>query len=264
MDPTLIDEIRYWLCLTLARDRNDRFLGEVEKISRDADRYFLKGFYFRKIGKAKIAIDNLEKALKTRLSFAQAERELAEAYCSIDDYKSAFDLAEKSYKNDPTNEHQIQCYLKCMIHVHGKSKRDDIYNLINQLKKCHGEKAQEMHLTSLAMYYANIETDQQMALQYANSAINNYPMSMYSYLTKLEILCRQPEMHLLEKTLKEISLKFKTGHDIYLKFPYIAANITHLALSHQIRLAEEKLRQCQNNFPKYMIENLQKRIDFYK
>lgn len=264
LDPALIDEIRYWLCLTLARDRNARFLGEVEKVRRDADRYFLKGFYFRKIGKAQLAVEQLTKALRSRTSFAQAERELAEAYCAIGDYKSAYELAEKSYKIDPTSEHHIQCYLKCMIHVHGRNKKEEIISLIDQLRECHGDKAQEMHLTSLAMYYSNIETDQQMALQYADSAISNYPMSMYSYLTKLEILCKLPERQLLESTLKEIESKFKKGNDIYLKFPYIAANITYLALTHQIRSAEEKLAQCKNNFAKHMIDNLQKRIDFYK
>lgn len=265
LDPTLTDEIRYWLCLTLARDRNNRCLHEVELIRRDADKYFLKGFYFRKIGRSDKAIEQFKKALDCRYSFAQAERELAQAYCSIDRFDLAYNLAKKGYEENPTSEHQIQCFVKCMIHEDGEKKKDEIYHLIECLKKCHGDTAQEMYLTSLAIYYVNIEDDFDLGLKYADSAISAYPDSMYSYLTKLEILSKKSDKDMIERTLLQVDQKFKESHEIRQNYPYYAAKVLLFAMQHKTNLAEDYLQKNRKkSYPDRMIESLQKRIDFYK
>ena len=58
MDPHMIREIRYFLCSSLARMKDDRFKKEVQSI-KGAEHNFLFGFYYRHVGRDEEAADRL-------------------------------------------------------------------------------------------------------------------------------------------------------------------------------------------------------------
>lgn len=63
IDKRIVREIRYWQCLSLARLRSDRFLGEVRRID-GPDHNFLMGFYYRLKGQNEKAIERLNEVLR--------------------------------------------------------------------------------------------------------------------------------------------------------------------------------------------------------
>ena len=71
-----IREFKYWLCLSLARTSDTRFMQEVEYFENSADYYFLKGFYYRIAHKLEEAEDCLIEALAYSPNHQRSKREL--------------------------------------------------------------------------------------------------------------------------------------------------------------------------------------------
>jgi tetratricopeptide (TPR) repeat protein len=114
LDANIEREIRYWLCLSLARIQDRRFLEEVQKIP-SPDHNYLLGFYYRLQGRNAEAMERLQDALNEYPNFYRAKRELVQVYLNIEDYDSAFELAKDNYEHDKNNPYQIQGFLRCLL-----------------------------------------------------------------------------------------------------------------------------------------------------
>lgn len=214
IDKRILREIMYWLCLALARTRNDRFLKDVQKID-GPDHNFLLGFYYRLKGQNEKAIERLNEVLRYSPYFYRAKRELVQVYLNIDDYESAYQLAKENYENDRSNPYYAQSYFRCLVKLR-KDNRDnpEIEKVLNALAKIRSDKAQEMHFTAKAQYEAFVKSNREEALGQIDLAIETYPDNIHPKLTKIDICIKFREKELLEKLIKEL----ETNHiqsDIY-------------------------------------------------
>lgn len=222
LDKRIVKEIRYWLCLSLARRRDKRILEEVQKID-GADHNFLLGFYYRIVGRHEDAVHMFNKVLEDAPKFFRAKRELVQVYLNTEQYEEAFVLAKENYYLDKNNPYNLQSYFRCLIKLDGPKKKIELKSLLTDLKNNPHEKASEMFMTAEAQFYAFAENNDAKALQIADDAIASFPKKIYPYLTKLELLRRSNNISELDKTIKDIEIKFDSESDILNKLPYLSA-----------------------------------------
>lgn len=265
LDARIIAEIRWWQCMSMARKGHSEFLSEVQYFS-GSDYNFLMGFYYRLKGFNVEAINQLEKALRERSNFNQAQRELVQAYINTERYDDASDYAEECYMREPTNPYFIQSYLSCLIHLDGNKNRSLIEQLLSELKERKGEKAAEMYLTSNAYYCAFVKQDINEALDYVQAAINKYPNNKYPYLAQLEIMEKfNIPLPQLQVAVDNIERNFEDKHDIYSRVQFICAKCVVLARSKSRYSAliymQEKMKS--SRFSSRVIEDIKRKVEIY-
>jgi tetratricopeptide (TPR) repeat protein len=201
--------IRYWLCLSLARIRNNRFLKEVQEI-KGSDHNFLMGFFYRRMGRYDLAIEKLTAALNSRPNFYQAKRELLQVYLNMDDYENAYKLARGNYEFDKKNPFHIQGYLKCLIRDRSSDHSKEIEELLQDISIVMSDRAKEMFLCSKAQYYFYYKNDTAQAISTIDEAINDFPDSIYPKLNKLDFCERLKDgeemaniLNLMDKNKKQ-------------------------------------------------------------
>lgn len=261
MDKRIVKEIRYWLCLSLARRRDKRILQEVQNIA-GPDHNFILGFYYRIIGKHDDAINKLNEVLSIAPTYYRAKRELVQVYLNTEQYDEAINLAKENYQLDKNNVYSLQSYFRCLIKLEGTKSKIELSNLLCNLEKNPHHKAREMHLTSKAEYLAYIENNDIKAIQTVEEAILTFPKNIYTYLTKLELLRKTNNIHELNETIKEIETKFDSESDIYDKLLYISSKCILLAKTGQkiqaLNILEKKVLP---NFSKSIYNKLLADID---
>lgn len=261
LDKRIIKEIRYWLCLSLARRRDRRILEEVQKID-GADHNFLLGFYFRIVGRHEDAIHRFNKVLEEAPNFYRAKRELVQVYLNTEQYDEAFALARENYYMDKNNPYNLQSYFRCLIKLEGPKQKNELKNLLQDLEKNPHEKAHEMFMTAQAQYYALVENNDFKALKIADDAIAAFPKNIYPCLTKLELLRRSNNISELEKTIKDIETKYDPESDIFSKLPYLSAKCVLYGKTGQKEQALKILnKEIRNNFSQNIYNNLLTEID---
>lgn len=261
LDKRIIKEIRYWLCLSLARRRDRRILEEVQKID-GADHNFLLGFYFRIVGRHDDAIQRFNKVLEEAPNFYRAKRELVQVYLNTEQYDEAFTLARENYFMDKNNPYNLQSYFRCLIKLEGPKQKNELKNLLQDLEKNPHEKAHEMFMTAQAQYHAFVENNDIKALKVADDAIAAFPKNIYPCLTKLEILRRSNNVSELEKTIKDIEAKYDPESDIFGKLPYLSAKCILYGKTGQKEQALRILnKEIRNNFSQTIYNNLLTEID---
>jgi tetratricopeptide (TPR) repeat protein len=261
LDKRIIKEIRYWLCLSLARRRDRRILEEVQKID-GADHNFLLGFYFRIVGRHEDAIHRFNKVLEEAPNFYRAKRELVQVYLNTEQYSEAFTLARENYYMDKNNPYNLQSYFRCLIKLEGPKQKNELKNLLQDLEKNQHEKAHEMFMTAQAQYYAFVDNNDFKALKVADDAIAAFPKNIYPCLTKLELLRRTNNISDLEKTIKDIETKYDPESDIFSKLPYLSAKCILYAKTGQKEQALKILnKEICNNFSENIYKNLLAEID---
>jgi hypothetical protein len=228
LDQRIVKELRYWLCLSLARRRDKRLLEEVQKVG-GPDHHFLLGFYYRIVGRNEDAIHKFNETLRQSPRFYRAKRELVQVYLNTEQYGEAIDLAKENYYIDKNNPYNLQSYFRCVIKLEGSKKKNLLKELLIGLEKSPNEKAHEMFQTAQAQYYAFIDNNDEKAIDVSNDAIASFPQNIYPYLTKLEILRRSNDIKEFERTLEEIENNFESESDIYHKLPYLSCKCIYLA-----------------------------------
>ena len=114
LETTVAADIRYYLCLSLARKRDKRLLEEVQAI-HGPERDFLLGFYYRLQGRAQAAIDRLTKCIDDPAVSARAKRELVQVYLSLEDFEAAASLAQANYEENRRNPYHVHAYFESLV-----------------------------------------------------------------------------------------------------------------------------------------------------
>jgi hypothetical protein len=259
IDERIKREIRYWLCLSLARIRSDRFLKEVQRID-GPDKNFLLGFYYRLKGQNEKAIERLNDVIKQSPNFYRAKRELVQVFLNINDYESAITLAKENYENDRANPYYIQSYYRCLVKLrHDKDDIVEIEKVLTNLSRIKSDKAQEMYLTAKAQYEAFINNDKEEALGQIDSAIEKYPDNIHPKLLKIDICLRFKEINLLEKLVFELEGNHKQS-DVYSSI-ILSGKIKLLVLKNKHKEANELIEtRLRFQMPEYAIEKLRLEI----
>jgi tetratricopeptide (TPR) repeat protein len=250
LDRKIIKEIRYWLCLSLARLRDRRVLEEVQKID-GADHDFLLGFYYRIVGRYDEAIERFNKVLERVPTFHRAKRELVQVYLNTEQYLDALDLARESYHADKNNLYYLQSYFRCLIKIDPEKYKNDLHDLLEALEKSNHEKAKEMYMSAKTQYIAVVENNFLKALNCANDTISAFQTNIYPYLNKLDIILRFENYEKLKEAINEIETNFEKDRDyIFNRLQYLASKTLLLAKEGNYEQAEILLeREIKPNFP---------------
>lgn len=257
LDDMVVKHIRYYLCLSLARLRNVRFLKEVQYIS-GPEHNFLMGFYYRFIGKNKDALLRLHEALSDRPDFPRAQRELVQVLLNIEDFESAYELAKENYEKNKNNPFHIQAYFRCVIYKKDLPNQDTVMNeLLTNLSRINSDQAREMYFRSKAQYYAYCLNNKEEALYWIERAIKEFPELPYPYFTKFEI-CEKfgnlQDMEIVLEQLNKIISKNSYHYNSLIKNKAIFN-----AYKKNENLTFTLLKQLRG-FPEEALENLRERL----
>ena len=205
IEEKLLFEIRYFLCMALAKRRDRRMLAEVQNIS-GADHEFLLGFYYRMTGNYERALEKLEHALAMRKNFSKAKREKVQVLINLERFEDALSVAKENYENDRTNPYHIHAYFLCLI----KSDDPDSYKsilqeLIDNLDKTTSDFGVELKGRCRALYEAYVNRDSEMAFAIIDKTVEESVVPIYALQDKFDICEKLHELEEMEKVIEEIS-----------------------------------------------------------
>jgi len=210
MDSGMNREIRYWLCLALARQKEARFENEVNYID-GADFDFLYGFYYRRKRDFDKAIASFRKALDKSPNFNRAKRELVNVLLSKGQYTEALEVAKQNYNKGKTNAFHIQAYFICLIRkpTLNPTELNTLKYLRDSIKKTNDRKAEELYSTMMGEYEYYINKDVSTAIQVLTDSLKNSQFKYYPFKALYELYIKQGQYPAAE------SLKAKYDKDHY-------------------------------------------------
>ncbi|RHE79380.1 hypothetical protein DW714_09435, partial [Streptococcus anginosus] len=179
LDNYIRDEIRFFLCSSLARLKDERFKVEVQNIS-GYKHNFLFGFYYRQIGRFGDAIDRFNKVLEENRTYSQAKRELVLLYNKIGEYDKAYLMAKDNYENNRNNPYHIHAYFQSVLYQREEilpkvEKKRILESLLNDFEKIDSPSARNMFLISKAKYKMEIEVDYKEVQSILDQACLEFP-----------------------------------------------------------------------------------------
>ncbi|EFL53124.1 conserved hypothetical protein [Solidesulfovibrio fructosivorans JJ]] len=204
IEKNIVDKIRYYLCLSLARTRNTKCLSEVQKLS-EPEHSFIKGFYYRHMRRYADAISCFEKVLEINSRFLPAKNELVGALISLEEFDQALILATQVYQAEKTNPFYIQAYFNCLVHQDRADAIDaEIQELFKAMDNVALEKAKEMNASMHALYQAFYLKDKAASLDIINDTISQHPESTYPLINKFRICNFFDDILCMEETLTQL------------------------------------------------------------
>ena len=254
IDEDLLKEIRYYLCLSLARERDNRFLREVQEI-HGPEHHFLFGFFYRLTGQFNKSLDSLRNSLSERKNFQRAKRELVQVYLLIEEYDRAKELARQNYEADRLNPYHVQAYFNCLINGQWSSTEKEVMqDLIKRLNAIDTETSKEMYFNALAKFTAICEDNEELALNYIDSSISLYKNRIYPLLTKFDIckhFSRLDDMKSVIADLEKI-----TNNESYFRPTTIKNKAIYFAINDQVEEAYDLIETKLNNYPEQSKQKL--------
>lgn len=198
LDKNIAHDIRYYLCLALAKQKNKRLLTEVQKIQGD-EHSFLLGFYYRMIGRHSDAIDNLKKIINAPYVEARAKRELVQVYVYLEEYDIALDYAKNNFVENKSNPFHIQAYFNCLINSENAiENRELLEKLITNLESIGSTQSIEMSKTASALFTDRILHNPAKAFDIITDAIDSFPYNIYPILTYCDIALKRSNIEKLQ------------------------------------------------------------------
>lgn len=259
LDHIIRQDIRYFLCLSLARQRNkERFLQEVHKI-KGSEHNFLMGFYYRLQSRPQDAIPRLQEALKEQRTRSRARRELVQVYIDIENYQEALTLAKENYENNTTNPFHIQAYFNCLINSSKiNSNEQTLEQLLTDLDRVNSEKAKEMFMTAKAQFLAFFKSDQQGALNLINDTISQFQDIIYPKLTKFDICSHFKDIDGMNESI--LMLKKEIDNKSYFYKSLIRSECIFMAQSGKLPEALQRVDTKLKNYSDQYKDKLKQKL----
>lgn len=186
LEPQLAQDVRYYLCLALARLRDRRVLQEVQFITGD-EHHFILGYYYRLIGRHKDALERLQKVINAPFVEARAKREIVEVLLQTEQYDEARDLSARNYNENRTNQFHIQAYFRALVLGSNPERhRAELHRLCAELDAVNSERSRQMAMIGRAQILARCDHDSR-ALELIDDAIATFPTIVYPVLAKFDI-----------------------------------------------------------------------------
>ena len=263
-DDRMIFEIRYLLCLALAKlskqnieDSKLRFNEEVHNID-GPDHDFLYGFYYRQIGKYDKALERLNSSLIKRSNFSKAKREKVQVLIAMQDFPSALELARLNYENYKNNPYHIQAYFTCLIKSDEPNKNKILLELIDSMKLIKNKVSEEMTPRLQAQYFAFIGNDYDSAIESIDEAIHINPDIQYATFIKFDIAEKFGDIEMM----KSIISRFENS-DLKSKYynNYIYMNSLLISKIQSIEEAKKYFKDNISNYTEQAKERFLNRLD---
>lgn len=160
LDKDLVREFKYWLCLSLAREKDSRFEVEVQNIE-GADYNYLYGFYFRIKKQLDKAESYLRRALNKNANFQRAKRELVNVLLLKSNFNDALSMAKSNFENQKLNAFHIQAYFISITRKRYLSREDKevIDELLKNIDRSYDFRAKEIASVMKGEYYYYVKND---------------------------------------------------------------------------------------------------------
>lgn len=259
--PELRRTLYIYLCQSLAREHKDEFFTYVnDSVLSNVDKLYLKGFYYRIDNKPKDAIEMLNRAMELDGTRAQIRRELVNAYIIAEDYESALKYSRINYDQDPLNPYHAQSYFRCIINSpNAQESQEEMLRILDNIEKNHSPKAQQMHATMKAQYYADIEHEYRDAIGILDRAmVDADDATIYLLMSKFDIAFKNGDLSIAEKSYQELDVKIQEHK--YFKNALIIrhARLMKLQRKSAKSICDELLKL--SNFPEIAIERLKQQL----
>jgi len=204
LDKKVVQDVRYYLCLSLARQKDKRVLREAQFI-QGPEHNFVLGYYYRVCGRHSDAINQLSRLVDIPYIASRAKRELVQVYLYIEEFDKALTMARENYEANRGNQYPTQSYLQCLLNSEDPiSHKDKIKPLIGELESIRSSQSQEMALIAKGLYEARINSNKGNAFNCINDAIALNEASPYPYLAKFDIALRFGESDVMKETLEHL------------------------------------------------------------
>lgn len=210
LEAGVLQDIRYYLCLALAKKKEERVLSEVQNIKGD-EHNFILGYYYRVCGRFKDALDQFEKIINANYVGARAKREIVQVYVQLEEYEKALAYAKNNYHENRGNQFHTQAYFNCLINSENPEKNhEELARLIDDLQEIDSEQSNEMAQIAEALYLAKVSHNQPAAVDKIRDCVTRYPENHYPLLTMCDIAIKYVDKDLLQEgfgKLEQISRK---------------------------------------------------------
>lgn len=182
-----IRDIRYYLCLSLAKKKDTRLLQEVQYIDGDEHK-FLLGFYYRHCGRYSDALEKFREINSLGHIQKRVSREIVQVLVQIGNYDEAFKMAKENHEANPNNQFHLQSYINCMINSENCFEyTEEIESKIKTLSKIDSTQAKEMGETARALFLLKIKDDRITAFNIIEDCISMNPDNYYPILAKADM-----------------------------------------------------------------------------
>lgn len=226
LEPQLVQDVRYYLCLVLARLRDPRVLEEAHRIRGD-EHHFILGYYYRLVGRQREAIERFTRVLSGAFVGVRAKRELVEVLLQMEQYDEARDQARKNYEENRTNQFHIQAYFRAL--VLGSNPEHHLAQLkilCEELEAVGSERARQMAMIGRALIAARCENDVR-ALDLIDDAIAAFPRIIYPPLAKFDIALSFRNEAAMQDALRRLEELVNAG--VHLSTRTLATHRAYLA-----------------------------------
>ena len=208
----VLQDIRYYLCLALAKKKDSRMLKEVQYINGD-EHTFLLGFYYRLSGRYQEALDKFNNIINARYVGARSKREIVQVYVQLEEYDKALDYAKRNYEENRGNQFHAQAYFNCLINSETPEEHgEQLKKLISNLRSIDSEQSNEMADIAEALYDAKVLNNKISSLDKINDCISKYPGNHYPLLAKCDIALKYYDKEVLKIGLEELEKIVSSRH----------------------------------------------------
>lgn len=193
-DPVIRQTLYFYYAMAVARKKEniifDVLDGKVygDYILEEFQIDFIKGFYYKLIGRYEDAVKHFRWCLEKEHNYARARRELVETYVLLDEFNLALDLARLNYNRFPDNIFNIYQYFNCLIRERIINK-ELIVELLNKAKYVDRilTNSKQFYVEMQALYKQIIEGDCREAINIMqeNKKVFDNEVLYYRYLFDL-------------------------------------------------------------------------------
>lgn len=255
----VLQDIWYYLCLALARKKDNRMLKEVQNIKGEEHK-FLLGYYYRLSGRYAEALEQFQKIVDAPYVGARAKREIVQVYVQLEEYEKALGYAKKNYEENRGNQFHTQAYFNCLINSElPENHQNQLLKLIANLKLINSEQSNEMADIAEAFYFAKVENNKVKALDKISDCVYKYPENHYPLFAMCDIALKFNDKPSLNQGFKMLQILIKDKHLSTRTLNRYRAYV--LAFDGK---EEEALRSIEQDLSRYPAESRQRIVDRIK
>lgn len=200
----VLQDIRYYLCLALAKKKDRRMLKEVQNIRGD-EHTFLLGFYYRLCGRLKEALEKFEEIVDAKYVGDRAKREIVQVYVQLEEYDLALGYAKNNYEGHRGNQFHTQAYFNCLVNSKDAKEHANILKgLIKNLRIIDSEQSNEMADIAEALYLAKVDGNRVEAIDKIHDAVDMRPNNHYPLLAMCDLAIKYEDQDLLNEGVNKL------------------------------------------------------------
>lgn len=257
IDSLVVQDIRHYLCLALARRKDNRFHKEIREIQGD-EHNFLYGFYYRLCGRYDESLERLNKVVDAKYVSSRAKREIVQVYVQIEEYDKAMEYAKRNFEENQGNQFHTQAYFNCLINSENpKDHEEEMQRLIKQLHQINSEQSNEMVAIAEALFTAKVNNNRIRAFDNIKDCVSAFDNSHYPLLALCDIAIKYRDEEELKQAISSLSKFHVSSRTInrYKAFLY--------ALEGDLDNAKKLINEDIARFPSHSKFRILERLDMY-